>query len=201
MQTHTHSHNLLSTLTCQVMACQQALCFPQRPLERQASISQTLHLVWILHNPSYPLASGKFYPALKGNRLWSVCQSAFALRTSKSPWQVCKAAILHFVILQVSLFEEEEIMKLPTYLVKKCQPSKLHFSSCLKWLSLSITTHKKYYHFKRALEESAQMPILQNLPNITLFQTEMIVSQSGTTPSLAHILKTGETALLCVITP
>lgn len=92
-------------------------------------------------------------------------------------------------------------MKLPTYLVKKCQPSKLHFSSCLKWLSLSTTMHKKYYHFKRALEASAQMPILQNLPGITLFQTEMIVSQSGTNPSLAHILKTGGTALLCVIIP
>lgn len=92
-------------------------------------------------------------------------------------------------------------MKPPTYLVKKCQPSKLHFSSCLKWPSLSTTMHKKYYHFKRVLEESAQMPILQNLLGITLFQTEMIVSQSGTNPSLAHILKTGETALLCVIIP
>lgn len=60
--------------------------------------------------------------------------------------------------------------------------------------------HKKYYHFKRVLEEPAQMPILQNLPSVTLFQTEMIVSQSGTNPSLSHILKTGETAV-CVIIP
>lgn len=45
------------------------------------------------------------------------------------------------------------------------------------------------------------MPILQNLPGVTPFQTEMTVSWSGTNPFLSHIIKTGETALLCVIIP